>query len=368
MLNLKGKSLMKVLGIETSCDETSASIVEEGFKLLSLVTNSQIDTHTAFGGVIPEVAAREHVGVIIPVVDQALREANLSLNDIDAIAVTNGPGLIGSLMIGVQTAKALSLATGIPVYPVHHVIGHVYANFITESRVKLNQPLPSKQPHLPMLALIVSGGHTQLMYFEYHLKFSIVGRAIDDAVGEAFDKVAKIMHLPYPGGISVSKRAVNGDSKAYHLPKPKTESEFDFSFSGLKTATLRTAQTAANGDYTLPSLAIADKLTSEQIDDFCASFEDTALDYLVEKTKSAYLKFNPKSVVIGGGVAASPVLRTKLKAALGTEIEYAPMELCTDNAAMIAAAGYFYSKKIDPTPIDQIRIEPNKRSFRGFIE
>lgn len=356
---------MKILGIETSCDETSAAVVKDGYHLLSSVVNSQINTHKAYGGVIPEIAAREHISVIIPVIDQALGEANLNLGQIDAIAVTSGPGLLGSLIVGVQTAKTLALASNLPIYPVHHIMGHVYANFITKSDIKFSQPLPLSQPQFPMLALIVSGGHTQLMYFTSHLKFEIIGRTLDDAVGEAFDKIAKVLGLPYPGGISVSKRAESGQVDAISLPTPKTDGELDFSFSGLKTAALRAAQKQAGGDFTLPSFEIAAKMSEQEIDDFAASFQESALNYLVGKTKLAYAKLKPNSVVIGGGVAASPVLRAKLQQALGIDIEYAPSILCTDNAAMIASAGYFYSKMHQPTSPHEIRIEPNKRVFTG---
>ena len=356
---------MKILGIETSCDETSASVVEDGNRLLSLVTNSQIETHKAYGGVIPEIAAREHIQVVTPVIDQALRQAGLSLSQIDAIAVTSGPGLLGSLIVGVQTAKTLGLASSLPIYPVHHIMGHVYANFITESEVKLNQPLPKNQPKFPMLAIIVSGGHTQLMYFSSHLKFEIVGRTLDDAIGEAIDKAAKVLGLPYPGGISIYERAKSGQKDAIALPTPKTEGELDFSFSGLKTAMLRAAQKSVGGDFTLPSFEIAPKMNQQQIDDFAASFQNSAYNYLVAKAKLAYAKLNPKSVVVGGGVAASPELRAKLQEALGIDIEYAPAVLCTDNAAMIASAGYFYSQLYSPTSPHQIKIEPNKRVFTG---
>lgn len=354
---------MLVLGIETSCDEASVAIVEDGNRLLSMVTASQIDTHQAYGGVVPEVAAREHIQAIISVVDQALKDANLKLKDVDAIAVTSGPGLIGSLLVGVQTAKALSLSLGIPIQPIHHVVGHIYANFITESDIKLGSNLPKKQPEFPILGLTVSGGHTQLMLFEDHLKFKIVGRSIDDAVGEAFDKTAKILKLSYPGGISVSKRAESGNPKAYNLPKPKTENPLDSSFSGLKTALLRAAQETAGADFTLPSFEVAAKLNSVQIDDLCASFEETAIDYIVEKLNLAAKMYNPKSVVIGGGVAGSQKLRDAISQALSLDVEYAPAELCADNGAMIAAAGYWAHElqpKINP---NGIRIEPNKRVF-----
>jgi N6-L-threonylcarbamoyladenine synthase len=357
---------MLILGIETSCDDASVAVVEDGYKLLGMATSSQIDIHKLYGGVVPEIAAREHLESIISTTHQALASASIKLNDVDAIAITSGPGLIGSLLVGVQTAKTFSLALNIPIQPVHHVVGHVYANFITESKMEMSRSLPKYQPIFPMLALVVSGGHTQLMLFEDHLKFSIVGRTIDDAIGEAFDKTAKILNLPYPGGVSVSKRAILGDKNAYKLPRPKTENILDVSFSGLKTALLREAQKAAGGDFTMPSFEVASCLSQKQIDDFCASFEEVALNYVVEKTRLAYLKFSPKSVVIGGGVAGSQRLRTKLNLSLGVDIEYAPPELCTDNGAMIAAAGYWAHKLNEPIEASRIKIEPNKRVFTGI--
>lgn len=336
---------MKILGIESSCDETAAAVVEDGTRLLSNVVNSQIDIHAAYGGVVPEVAARSHIEVINPVINQALSQASLTWDDIDAIAVTYAPGLIGSLLVGTLAARTLAILKNKPLYPIHHVEAHVYANFITEQASHLDLPLPSTQPKFPMLALIVSGGHSQLVLFKNHGDYELLGQTQDDAVGEAFDKVAKIIGLPYPGGPSIAKAAENGDPKAYILPKARLENPYNFSFSGLKTAVLRAVQREVGVDITFPSHDLAGRLTSSQQANFAASFQHTAIETLVDKAERAFNDYTPNSVVIAGGVAASSELRRQLSARLPLHIEYAPMSLCTDNAAMIATLGYYYAKQ-----------------------
>lgn len=336
---------MKILGIESSCDETAAAIVEDGTRLLSNVVNSQIDIHAAYGGVVPEVAARSHIEVINPVINQALSQASLSWDDIDAIAVTYAPGLIGSLLVGTLAARTLALLKNKPLYPIHHVEAHVYANFITEQAPRLSLSLPSKQPEFPMLALIVSGGHSQLVLFKDHGNYELLGQTQDDAVGEAFDKVAKIIGLPYPGGPSIARAAESGDRKAYTFPKARLENPYNFSFSGLKTAVLRAVQREVGVDITFPSHELSARLTSTQRDNFAASFQHIAIETLVDKAEKAFKDFLPKSVVIAGGVAASSQLRHQLSARLPIAIEYAPMSLCTDNAAMIATLGYYYAQQ-----------------------
>ncbi len=375
-------SQMRILGIESSCDETAASVVEDGRILLSNVINSQIDIHAAYGGVVPEVAARSHLEVINPVINQALTAANLRWDDIDAIAVTYAPGLIGSLLVGTLAARTLAVLKNKPLYPIHHVEAHVYANFITSqpassrsitAQAKHLQPendkasgpllvpgakpfgedidrkgelvLPSRQPNFPMLALIVSGGHSQLVLFHDHGDYELLGQTQDDAVGEAFDKVAKILGLPYPGGPSIAAAALVGDPKKYRLPKSKLQNPYDFSFSGLKTAVLRAVQHEVGVDFTFPSHQLAERLNDVQRADFAASFQHIAVETLVDKTEKAFRDYSPASVVIAGGVAASQALRTALSARLPLAIEYAPMQLCTDNAAMIATLGYFYAQK-----------------------
>lgn len=392
---------MNILGIESSCDETAASVVTDGRRLLSNVIHSQIDIHAEYGGVVPEVAARSHLEVINPVIEKALSEANCTWDDIDAIAVTYAPGLVGSLLVGTLAARTLATLKNKPLYPIHHVEAHVYANFIVEDGVsdakdsetdstasKHLQPelkeapglsfkpgakpltrsssslsnglkLPSKQPDFPMLALIVSGGHSQLVLFQDHGDYQLLGQTGDDAVGEAFDKVAKILGLPYPGGPSVAQAALNGDTSKYPLPKAKMPSKYDFSFSGLKTAVLRAVQKEVGVDYTFPSHGLADRLNDVQRHDFAASFQRIAIETLVDKTELAFKDHAPRSVVIAGGVAANQELRRQLSARLPLEIEYAPMQLCTDNAAMIAALGYYYAQKQTPSDPASLEVVPS---------
>ena len=369
---------MKILGIESSCDETAAAVVEDGKRLLSNVVNSQIDIHAAYGGVIPEIAARSHIEVIGPVVSAALEQAQCTWDDIDAIAVTYAPGLVGSLLIGTLAARTLAIVHEKPLYAIHHVEAHVYANFIisqrdtietspTSSQVRLraanqddsraadafeNKParldLRSKQPGFPMLALIVSGGHSQLVLFRDHGDYILLGQTQDDAVGEAFDKVAKILGLPYPGGPSITKAALEGGAQKYRFPKARLANPYDFSFSGLKTAVLRAVQAEVGKDYTFPSHALAELLTVSQRNDFAASFQHTAVQTLVETTERALRDHSARSVVIAGGVAANQELRRQLSERLPLMVEYAPMQLCTDNAAMIAALGYYYAQTVAP--------------------
>lgn len=346
---------MRILGIESSCDETAAAVVEDGKNILSSIVKSQIDIHTQYGGVVPEVAARNHLEVVNPVVQQALDDANLDWSKIDAIAVTYAPGLSGSLLIGAITAKTLAYLYNKPLYPIHHVEAHVYANFLINGQGELAKDLPTSQPKFPLLALIVSGGHTQLVLFSDHGKFQILGQTQDDAVGEAFDKVAKIIGLPYPGGPSISKAAIHGDPYKYKLPKAKLKNKFDFSFSGLKTAVLRTVQSEVGVDFSFPSYKLPELLNEEQQNNFAASFQHVAIESLVDKTVTAFNEFSPESVVIAGGVAANQELRSQLKSRLPVEINYAPIKLCTDNAAMIACLAYYqaqYQAPINPLELD----------------
>jgi N6-L-threonylcarbamoyladenine synthase len=360
---------MKILGIESSCDETAAAVVEDGRRLLSNVVHSQIDIHAAYGGVVPEVAARSHIEVINPVINRALTDANLTWDDIDGIAVTYAPGLIGGLLVGTLAARTLALTKNKPLYPIHHVEAHVYANFIVEQSDDwiLNQVqndtaplvLPSKQPEFPMLALIVSGGHSQLALFHDHGDYELLGQTQDDAVGEAFDKVAKIIGLPYPGGPSVAKAALEGDPLKYKLPKAKLSGAYDFSFSGLKTAVLRAVQRETGVDYTFPSYELAARLNDVQRVDFAASFQHVAIETLVDKAEKAFRDYSPRSVVIAGGVAANQEFRRQLSERLPLPIEYAPMQLCTDNAAMIATLGYYYAQKKPAVSPLELEVAPS---------
>ena len=348
---------MRILGIETSCDETAAAVVQDGKVLLSNTVASSVDLHAAFGGVVPEIAARSHLEVILPVIEEALKTAKTDWKDIDAIAVTRGPGLSGSLLIGVLTARTLAIVKKKALYAVNHVQAHVYANFLTKTALP-GYKLPAKAPKFPLLALIVSGGHTQLVLFRDHFDYSLLGQTRDDAVGEAFDKVAKILGLPYPGGPSVSQAAAKGNPKAIKLPIAKLDNRYDFSFSGLKTAVLRAAQTAAGKDYTFGSHKLPKSLSGVQKADLSASFQQTAVETLLDSLKEAVHEYQPKSVVIAGGVAANLLLRKEAKKLLPTPI-YTDIKLCTDNAAMIAVHGYYqaslgrpvadpYNLEIDP--------------------
>ena len=350
---------MRILGIESSCDETAASIVEDGHRILSNIVHSQIDIHAVYGGVVPEVAARSHIEVINPVINQALMQAGLTWDDIDAIAVTYAPGLIGSLLVGTLAARTLATLKKKPLYPIHHVEAHVYANFLTDQSNGSNLVLPSKQPDFPMLSLIVSGGHSQLVLFKDHGDYELLGQTQDDAVGEAFDKVAKIIGLPYPGGPSIANAALTGDPYAYTFPKSKMQGKYDFSFSGLKTAVLRTVQREVGVDTTFPSKDLAALLNDVQRANLAASFQRIAVETLIDKAETAFKDHSPASVVIAGGVAANQELRRQLTARLPLSIEYAPMSLCTDNAAMIATLGYFYAQKKQPVIAADFEVMPS---------
>lgn len=340
---------MKILGIESSCDETGAAVIEGTvgkLKLFSNVIASSADLHRQYGGVVPEIAARSHIEFINPVIKQAMDDARCDWDDIDAIAVTKGPGLSGSLLVGVLTARTLAILHGKPLYGINHVLAHIYAAFITDGPD--GYELEPKAPEFPMLALIVSGGHTQLVYFKDHFKYSLLGTTTDDAVGEAYDKAAKILGLPYPGGPSVEKLARKGDPDRYSLPKAKTASMYGFSYSGLKTAVLRLAQAEIGQDYNFPSHKVAGELSARQKADIAAGFNKVAIEVLVDKTKQAFEEYAPKSVVISGGVSASPELRKQMKIGLPIKPVFTDPKLCTDNGAMIAAAGFFTAQKKMP--------------------
>ncbi|HEX4773902.1 MAG TPA: tRNA (adenosine(37)-N6)-threonylcarbamoyltransferase complex transferase subunit TsaD [Candidatus Saccharimonadales bacterium] len=349
---------MKVLGIETSCDETAAAVVEDGHKLLSNAVASSMDLHVPYGGVVPEIAARSHIEAILPVIRQALDGATCAWADIDAIAVTYGAGLGGSLLIGVMTARTLAITHKKPLYGINHVEGHVYANFLTESPLP-GYHFPARPPELPMLAIIVSGGHSQLVLFRDHFDYTLLGQTQDDAIGEAFDKVAKMLGLPYPGGPSVAEAAQKGDPYKFKVPKAKM-SKYDFSFSGPKTAVLRLAQAQINEGYAFPSTMLAERLNEAQKADIAASFQRVAIETIVDKAKLAYEEFSPKSVIIAGGVAASTELRRQLTEAIPLPLAFPDPQLCTDNGAMIAALGCFKASLNQP-PSDpySLEIQPN---------
>ncbi|MCC6446363.1 MAG: tRNA (adenosine(37)-N6)-threonylcarbamoyltransferase complex transferase subunit TsaD [Armatimonadetes bacterium] len=306
-----------ILGIESSCDETAASVVRDGREMLSNVIASQVDLHARYGGVVPEVASRKHVEKIQPVIAEALGEAGVGLDDLSAVAVTCGPGLLGSLLVGVSAAKALAMARRLPLLGVHHLEGHIYSNFLVEPGIRF-----------PALCLIVSGGHSDLMVMEGHGLYRILGRTRDDAAGEAFDKAARAMGLGYPGGPAVDRAAAGGDPQAVPLPRALMDGGFDFSFSGLKTAVLR-----ALAQPQPPS-----------VPDLAASFQKAVVDVLTEKTERAARRTEIEHLLLCGGVAANRSLRAALAeraASLGIPLTVPPIALCTDNAAMIACAGYY---------------------------
>ena len=326
---------MNILGIETSCDETSAAVIEansknQSVKILSNIISSSLSLHSKTGGIIPEIAAREQVKYIIPIITQAILNSQLN-PQIDAIAVTVGPGLIGSLLVGVETARTLSYAWKKPIIPVNHLIGHIYANWLTTNDQK------PKTIHFPVLALIVSGGHTDLVLLKDHEKIKWLGVTRDDAAGEALDKIGRLLGLEYPAGPIIERLAQKGNSKKYNFPRPMIYSnDFDFSFSGLKTAILRQTK-------------IIDKLNNEIVANICASAQQSIIDVLASKTLKAAQKYKTKSILLGGGVAANDRLRNELKVQ-SSKFKigfFAPAKkLCTDNAAMIASAAFFNYKEV----------------------
>ena len=374
-LNLNGCDIitgMLILGIETSCDETAAAVVRDGCEILSNVVVSQIDIFAEYGGVIPEVAARSHLEAMMPVIDKALADAKVGWDEIDAIAVTHAPGLLGSLLIGTLTARTLAILHNKPLYAVHHLKSHVYANWLTLREDSLaacpSDTLRAAQaesscsagytasesshnlPAFPLLALVVSGGHTQILYMRDHNQFEIIGTTHDDAVGECFDKVAKILGLPYPGGPAIAKAALPGNPLKYALPHPKVEG-LDFSFSGLKTAMLRAVQKEVGVPISYPSHKLKELLTSEQVCDFAASFQRTAVEILCEKLSAALERYpDVQSVVVAGGVSANSALREALP-----EAYFPAPALSGDNGAMVAAACY-YEIQSGVKPVDPYRL------------
>lgn len=327
-----------ILGIETSCDETSAAVVDANGKVLSNIIASQIDTHRAYGGVIPEIASRMHVEAINITIEQALLAAQKEMRDISAIAVTYGPGLLGALLIGLQAAKTLSYIHKIPLIGINHMEGHIFANFLDQEKFEIKYPY---------LCLVVSGGHTQIVIAKDTEHYETIGRTIDDAAGEAYDKVARLLQLGYPGGPVVDKAAKLGDpSKVkFSAAKIKEGSDYDFSFSGLKTAVVNYVR----------------KHPETKKEDICASFQNSVVDTLVEKTFLAAKKYNISNVYMAGGVSANSTLRTAFQATgekNGIKVSFPPLKLCTDNAAMIAGAAIpkFLEKKFSDL---EIKAEPN---------
>ncbi len=333
-----------ILGIETSCDETGIALVLGGRKILSNEVASQIDLHRKYGGVFPEVASRQHVLSILPVLTEAMNKANVGWEDIDAVAVTHGPGLAGSLLVGVNLAKGIAWSSNLPLVGVNHLEGHIYSSWLEVP----GMPEKPADP-FPFLALLVSGGHTELILVEQHLRYRRLGGTIDDAAGEAFDKVARVLGLGYPGGPAIQKAAQNGNPKAFRFPKAKLRlaGEFDFSFSGLKTAVLRQVQKleaeygiANGGEARRLKPGESSTLPDQVIADLAASFQSAVVEALVEKTRKAVKRTGVRYVCVCGGVSANEALRSALRSTIEAEVIVPPLSLCTDNGAMIAAAGY----------------------------
>ncbi|MCK6566272.1 MAG: tRNA (adenosine(37)-N6)-threonylcarbamoyltransferase complex transferase subunit TsaD [Chloroflexi bacterium] len=314
----------RILAIETSCDETACAVIEDGRALLSSVVASQMEIHARYGGVFPEVASRQHVLSIVPVIQEALAKAHLTLNDIDAVAVTQGPGLAGSLIVGVNTAKGISLALDKPLVGVNHLEGHIYSAWVFNAG---DETPPA--PQFPLMALLVSGGHTELNLMTDHLTYQRLGATLDDAAGEAFDKVARLLELPYPGGPSIQKAAEEGDPARFNFPRAWLHGTWNFSFSGVKTSVLHEVNDLKKRGGGLP------------IGDLAASFQQAVVDVLFKKTMDAAREFGAKEILVAGGVSANRALRQAFKGQSEFPVHIPPLSLCTDNAAMIGAAGYF---------------------------
>lgn len=315
---------IRLLGIETSCDETAAAVVEDGRKMLSNVIFSQVELHAQYGGIFPEVASRQHVITIYPIIEQALQLAHITLDDVDGIAVTRGPGLAGSLVVGLNTAKGIALANQLPIIGINHLEAHIYSAWLDTPGGTVE-----RDPKFPLIALIVSGGHTELILVTDHLQYQRLGSTLDDAAGEAFDKVARLLGLDYPGGPAIEKSAFNGNERAFSFPRAWLEDSWDFSFSGLKTAVLREVRRLQNANLPLP------------INDLAASFQAAVTEVLVTKTLRAANEFGAEDIIVAGGVSANQSLRDQFLNSSGHSIHIPPLSLCTDNAAMIAGAGYY---------------------------
>ncbi|MCA9873589.1 MAG: tRNA (adenosine(37)-N6)-threonylcarbamoyltransferase complex transferase subunit TsaD [Anaerolineales bacterium] len=310
--------MTRILAIETSCDETAAAVVENGTTILSNVIASQVDLHAQFGGVFPEVASRRHIEVIYPVVTQAMNEAHLGFDDLDCLAVTKGPGLVGSLLVGMNMAKGLALGRNKPLLGINHIEGHIYSLWLSRN---------AEEIEFPLLTLVVSGGHTELYLMTGHGRYQHLGGTLDDAAGEAFDKVGRVLGLPFPGGPAIDKAARQGNPEAFQFPRAVMEDGYNFSFSGLKTAVLRETQRYKGP---LP------------VNDIAASFQAAVVDVLVAKTERAATEYGVTAVHLAGGVSANSALRQAMREQISVPVWYPPPILCTDNAAMIGAAAYWH--------------------------
>ena len=314
----------RILAIESSCDETACAIIENGRTLVASMVASQMEMHARYGGVYPEVASRQHVLSIIPVVEQTLAKSGMTLKDIDAVAVTRGPGLAGSLVVGMNMAKGLALGTGLPLLGVNHLEGHIYSAWVHSA----GDELPA-EPQFPILALLVSGGHTELNLMTDHLTYERLGSTQDDAAGEAFDKVGRLLGLPFPGGPSIQKSAESGDPNRFDFPRAKLDGKYDFSFSGIKTAVLYQVNDLKKAGGEIP------------VADLAASFQKAVVETLFDKTMEAAREFGAKEILVAGGVSANKPLREIFQSQNEFKVNIPAFSLCTDNAAMIAAAGYY---------------------------
>jgi len=323
-----------ILGIETSCDETAAAVVIDGKTIASNVVASQIDLHAEYGGVFPELASRAHVEAISAVVEQAIKDAGITYDHLDAVAVTRGPGLVGSLLVGVNYAKGLALAANKPLLGINHLEGHIYSLWLTEQ---------NRSIEFPVLILIVSGGHTELVLMTGHGQYQRLGTTLDDAAGEAFDKVGRLLGLPFPGGPNIERAAQMGNPTMHKFPRPKRDESYDFSFSGLKTAVMREATVMPSAEARRQRSAEkkAQLRAGVSVNDVAASFQAALVDTLVEKTARAAKAYEVTEVMIAGGVSANQALRQAMRRETDLPVRYPPLNLCTDNGAMIAAAGHF---------------------------
>ncbi|UCG25495.1 MAG: tRNA (adenosine(37)-N6)-threonylcarbamoyltransferase complex transferase subunit TsaD [Chloroflexota bacterium] len=328
---VKGEHFTRILAIESSCDETAAAVVENGTTIVSNVIASQSELHAQYGGVFPEVASRRHIEVIFAIIDQALHEAHLSVDDLDCVAVTRGPGLVGSLLVGLNVAKGIVAGRNKPLLGINHIEGHIYSLWLTDK---------AKYFEFPIVILVVSGGHTELYLMKDHLSYEHLGGTMDDAAGEAFDKVGRLLGLPYPGGPAIDEAAVQGSERVFVFPRPVMDETYNFSFSGLKTAVMRESQRFESGRLPVADLA--------------AGFQAAVVDVLVAKTSMAAEATGATAVHLAGGVSANRALRGAMDERLEIPVHYPPPELCTDNAAMIGAAAHwrFVSGQRDPYSID----------------
>jgi N6-L-threonylcarbamoyladenine synthase len=333
--------MIRILAIETSCDETAAAVVEDGRRILSNIVASQVDLHAEYGGVFPEIASRAHIEAIVPVIDQAMKEAHMGYDDLDAVAVTYGPGLAGSLLVGVNAAKGIALGRDLPLVGVNHLEAHIYAHWLDVESEDVTTPSFTSPPQaggteggleFPLLALLVSGGHTELILMRGHGDYEYLGGTLDDAAGEAFDKVGRLLELPYPGGPAIQEAAQGGNPTAVDFPRAWLEGSYDFSFSGLKTAVLREVQ-----KYSTPP-------QGRLLADMAASFQAAVVDVLSQKTAQAAEEFGTTAVLLSGGVSANTALREttteRVRERVGVPVYYPPLYLCTDNAAMIGACAH----------------------------